>query len=101
VEEELQPSQVSIVDKVMKDEEGASEGLRDMLIGLAGARGAVRNGRYIFGGRGRLFGKWEKGCTKRDDRSAEMDKRDQEDEGLRIGLRYIETVLDYLDRISL
>jgi hypothetical protein len=34
-------------------------------------------------------------------RSAEMDKRDQEDEGLRIGLRYIETVLDSLDRISL
>jgi hypothetical protein len=45
VEEELQPSQVTIVDKVMKDEEGASKGLRDMLIGLAGARGAVRNRR--------------------------------------------------------
>jgi hypothetical protein len=45
VEEELQPSQVTIVDKVMKDEEGASKGLRDMPIGLAGARGAVRNRR--------------------------------------------------------
>jgi hypothetical protein len=45
VEEELQPSQVTIVDKVMKDEEGASKGLRDMHIGLAGARGAVRNRR--------------------------------------------------------
>jgi hypothetical protein len=39
---------VSIVGKVMKGEGGASEGLRGMLIGLPGARGAVRDGAIDF-----------------------------------------------------
>ena len=39
---------MSIVGKVMKGEGGASEGLRGMLIGLLGARGAVRDGVIDF-----------------------------------------------------
>lgn len=92
VNEELEPGELSISERVMTREAGASEELRRVLVGLA--RQEVP---CVMGDR---FAEVVVTCLEVGREGEENDEADgPEEEGLRAGFKYIETVLDSLDRI--